>query len=172
FNGGRETVFPGEERLLVPSQKVTTYDLKPEMSAPGITDAVVAGVASGNFRLIIVNFANFDMVGHTGVLEATERAVLAVDDGLKRIAEAVLDRDGVLIVTADHGNAEQMAQEINGKLEPHTAHTSNLVPLLAVSKAKLTARDGILADVGPSVLHLLGLRAPAEMTGKVVVDWA
>jgi 2,3-bisphosphoglycerate-independent phosphoglycerate mutase len=172
INGGRETVFPSEERLLVPSQKVATYDLKPEMSAPGIADAVVAGVASGKFRLIIVNFANFDMVGHTGMLEATERAVLAVDAGLQRIAEAVLERDGVLIVTADHGNAEQMAQEINGKWEPHTAHTSNLVPLLAVSKAKLTAHDGILADVGPSVIHLLGLRAPAEMTGKVIVDWA
>ena len=172
INGGRETVFPNEERLLVPSPKVATYDLKPEMSAPGITDAVVAGVESGKFRLIIVNFANFDMVGHTGVLEATERAVLAVDGGLERIAKAVLARGGLVLVTADHGNAEQMAQEINGKTEPHTAHTSNLVPLLAVAERPLSAKDGILADVGPSLLHLLGLKAPAEMTGKIVVDWA
>jgi 2,3-bisphosphoglycerate-independent phosphoglycerate mutase len=171
INGGRETVFANEERLLVPSPKVATYDLKPEMSAGAITDAVVAGVESGKFRLIIVNFANFDMVGHTGVLEATERAVLAVDAGLSRIADAVLGKGGVLVVTADHGNAEQMAQEIGGKWEPHTAHTSNLVPLLAVSTRPLAAHDGILADVGPSVLHLLGLTAPAEMTGKPVVGW-
>ena len=172
INGGRETVFANEERLLVPSPKVATYDLKPEMSAAGITDAVVAGVESGKFRLIIVNYANFDMVGHTGVLEATERAVLAVDAGLKSIADAVLAKGGVLVVTSDHGNAEQMAQEAGGKAEPHTAHTSNLVPLLAVSPRALRASDGILADVGPSVLHLLGLQPAPEMTGKRILDWA
>jgi 2,3-bisphosphoglycerate-independent phosphoglycerate mutase len=172
INGGRETVFPNEERLLVPSPKVATYDLKPEMSAPGIADAVVAGVEGGKFRLIIVNFANFDMVGHTGVLEATKKGVLAVDEGLGRIAAAVLARDGLLLVTADHGNAEQMAQEINGKLEPHTAHTSNPVPLLAVSTRRLRVSDGILADVSPSLLHLLGLPRPDDMSGQVIVDWA
>jgi len=172
INGGREKVFPNEERLLVPSPKVATYDLRPEMSAPAIGDAVVAGVESGKFRLIIVNFANFDMVGHTGIIEATKQGVLAVDASLKRISEVVLARGGLLIVTADHGNAEQMAQEIGGKIEPHTAHTSNLVPLLAVSSASLRVADGILADMGPTMLHLLGLPRPDEMTGKVIVDWA
>lgn len=172
INGGREPVFPGEERLLVPSPKVATYDLKPEMSAHAIADAVVAGVESGNYRLVIVNFANFDMVGHTGVFEATKRAVMAVDESLRRIAEATLPRGGLLLITADHGNAEVMAQVIDGKMQPHTAHTSNFVPLLAIAKRPLSVKEGILADVGPSVLHLLGLPRPSEMTGRSIVDWA
>ncbi|HKZ60141.1 MAG TPA: 2,3-bisphosphoglycerate-independent phosphoglycerate mutase [Candidatus Thermoplasmatota archaeon] len=172
INGGREQVFPGEERLLVPSPKVATYDLKPEMSAGQIADAVVAGVESGTYRLAIVNFANFDMVGHTGVLEATKRAVLAVDESLRRIAEATLPRGGLLLITADHGNAEVMVQVVDGKEQPHTAHTSNLVPLLAVSGRPLRVADGILADVGPTLLHLLGLPRPPEMTGRTIVDWA
>ena len=172
INGGREQVFPGEDRLLVPSPKVATYDLKPDMSASVIADAVVAGVESGKYRLVIVNFANFDMVGHTGVFEATKRAVLAVDESLRRIADAALPRGGLLLITADHGNAEVMAQVIDGKEQPHTAHTSNLVPLLALSARPLRVEDGILADVGPSLLHLLGLPHPPEMTGRVIVDWA
>jgi 2,3-bisphosphoglycerate-independent phosphoglycerate mutase len=172
INGGREPPYPNEERLLVPSQKVATYDLKPEMSAPGIADAVVAGVEAGKYRLIIVNFANFDMVGHTGVFEATRKGVLAVDTALQAIANATLARDGLLLVTADHGNAEVMEQLVDGKATPHTAHTSNPVPLLAVSHQRLKVSDGILADVGPSLLHLLGLARPAEMTGHIVVDWA
>ncbi len=172
INGGREQVFPGEERLLVPSPKVATYDLRPEMSAGAIGDAVVAGVESGTYRLVIVNFANFDMVGHTGLLEATKRAVLAVDESLARIADATLARGGVLLITADHGNAEVMAQLVEGKMQPHTAHTSNLVPLLALSARPLKVQAGILSDVGPSLLHLLGLPQPPEMTGRVIVDWA
>jgi len=172
INGGREKPYPGEERLLVPSQKVATYDLRPEMSASGITDAVVAGIERGKYRLVIVNFANFDMVGHTGDLEATKLGVLAVDAGLRAIADATLARDGLLLVTADHGNAEVMQQEVDGKPTPHTAHTSNPVPLVAISHRRLKVEDGILADVAPSLLHLLGLPTPAEMTGRRVVDWA
>jgi len=172
INGGHEAPYPNEDRILVPSPKVATYDLKPEMSATGITDAVVAGIESGKYRLIIVNYANFDMVGHTGVLEATKRGVLAVDTGLRAICDSVLARGGLLLVTADHGNAEVMVQEIEGKPTAHTAHTSNPVPLLAVSPVTLKVHSGILADVAPSLLHLLGLQRPHEMTGRIIVDWA
>jgi 2,3-bisphosphoglycerate-independent phosphoglycerate mutase len=172
INGGHEAPYPNEERILVPSAKVATYDLKPEMSARAITDAVAAGIESGKYRLIIVNYANFDMVGHTGVFEATKQGVLAVDAGLRAICDAVLARGGLLLVTADHGNAEVMVQEIDGKNTPHTAHTPNPVPLLAVSAVALKVHAGILADVGPSLLHLLGLPRPHEMTGRIIVDWA
>jgi 2,3-bisphosphoglycerate-independent phosphoglycerate mutase len=172
INGGRELPYDREERVLVPSPKVATYDLMPEMSAKGIADVAVAGIESGKHALVVVNFANFDMVGHTGALGATKRAVLAVDAALGRIARSTLARGGVLVVTADHGNAEQMEQLVGGVATPHTAHTSNPVPLLVVSNASLRARDGILADVAPSLLHLMGLAAPSEMTGAAIVDWA
>jgi len=156
---------------MVPSPKVATYDLKPEMSADGITDAAVAGIESGKFRLVIMNYANFDMVGHTGDLKATQRGILSVDRGIERLAAATLARKGLLVVTADHGNAEQMEQTVDGKTVPHTAHTSNPVPLLVIAPTKMRVQDGILADVAPSLLHLMGLKAPGEMTGRIIVDW-
>ena len=171
INGGREAPYPNEERIMVPSPKVATYDLKPEMSADGITDAAVAGIESGKFRLVIMNYANFDMVGHTGDLKATQRGILSVDRGIERLAAATLARKGLLVVTADHGNAEQMEQVVDGKTVPHTAHTSNPVPLLVIAPTKMRVQDGILADVAPSLLHLIGLKAPGEMTGRIIVDW-
>jgi 2,3-bisphosphoglycerate-independent phosphoglycerate mutase len=165
FNGGEETLFPGEERILVPSPKVATYDLQPEMSAFEVTDKLVAAIEADSFDLIVVNFANSDMVGHSGILEAAEKAVLAVDKCLGRLREAVEKQNGVLLITADHGNAEQMIDPVTG--EPHTAHTLNKVPFVLVngpaSNKKLA--DGQLADVAPTILELMGLEQPKEMTG-------
>jgi 2,3-bisphosphoglycerate-independent phosphoglycerate mutase len=165
FNGGEETLFPGEERILVPSPKVATYDLQPEMSAPEVTDKLVAAIEADTFDLIVVNFANGDMVGHSGNLEAAEKAVLAVDKSLGRLREAVTKQGGVLLITADHGNCEQMIDPETG--EPHTAHTLNKVPFILVngpaSNKKLA--DGQLADVAPTILELMGLDQPREMTG-------
>jgi 2,3-bisphosphoglycerate-independent phosphoglycerate mutase len=165
FNGGEETLFPGEERILVPSPKVATYDLQPEMSAFEVTDKLVAAIEADTFDLIVVNFANSDMVGHSGILEAAEKAVLAVDKCLGRLREAVEKKNGVLLITADHGNAEQMVDPVTGA--PHTAHTLNKVPFVLVngpaSNKKLA--DGQLADVAPTILELMGLTQPKEMTG-------
>ncbi|MGC8475197.1 MAG: 2,3-bisphosphoglycerate-independent phosphoglycerate mutase [Acetobacteraceae bacterium] len=166
LNGGRETPFPGEDRILVPSPKVATYDLQPEMSAPELTDKVVAAIASGKYDLIVLNYANPDMVGHTGSLPAAIRAVEAVDAGLGRIAAAVAAQGGALLVTADHGNCELMRDPLTGG--PHTAHTTNKVPLLLMAPdtqgRHLT--DGRLADLAPTLLALMGLAQPAEMTGR------
>jgi len=170
LNGGREEVFPGEERILVPSPKVATYDLQPEMSAPEVTERAVEAIRSGRFDLIVVNFANPDMVGHTGKLDAAIKAVEAVDAGLGRIAAAVAEAGGGLLVTADHGNAELMRDPATGG--PHTAHTSNPVPVLLMggpSSAQL--RDGRLADVAPTLLALMGLAQPAAMTGRSLLTW-
>jgi 2,3-bisphosphoglycerate-independent phosphoglycerate mutase len=165
LNGGREAVFPGEERILVPSPKVATYDLQPEMSAPEVTARAVAAIRSGRFDLIVLNFANPDMVGHTGKLDAAIRAVEAVDAGLGRIAEAVRAMGGALLVTADHGNAELMRDPATGG--PHTAHTTNPVPVLLMGgPAGARLRDGRLADVAPTLLALMGLAQPAAMTGR------
>jgi 2,3-bisphosphoglycerate-independent phosphoglycerate mutase len=165
LNGGEETPYPGEERVLVPSPKVATYDLQPEMSAPEVTDRAVDAIRSGRFDLIVLNFANADMVGHTGSLAAATKAVEAVDAGLGRIAEAVRAAGGALLVTADHGNAELMRDPATGG--PHTAHTLNPVPvLLAGGPAGAGLRDGRLADVAPTLLALLGLPKPAAMTGQ------
>ncbi|HEY5598180.1 MAG TPA: 2,3-bisphosphoglycerate-independent phosphoglycerate mutase, partial [Kiloniellales bacterium] len=165
FNGGWESEFPGEERILIPSPKVATYDLQPEMSAPALTDALVAAIASGRFDLIVVNYANGDMVGHSGKLDAAIRAAEAVDRCLGRVCEAVRAAGGALFITADHGNAEQMRDPETG--EPHTAHTMNKVPAILVNApagiAALT--DGRLADVAPTLLELLALPKPAAMTG-------
>jgi len=162
FNGGIERPFPGEDRKLVPSPKVATYDLQPEMSAGEVTDEVLARMA--NYDLIILNFANPDMVGHTGVLDAGIKAVETVDECVARIIPKVLDIDGKCIVTADHGNCEQMR---NSDGSPNTAHTTNLVHFTYVAKdaAKFRCEDGILADVAPTLLVLLGLPQPKEMTG-------
>ncbi len=166
FNGGREELFPGEERILVPSPKVATYDLQPEMAAPEVTDRLVAAVGSGRFDLIVVNYANGDMVGHTGNLQAAIQAVEAVDACLARLAAAVEQAGGVLLITADHGNAEEMLDEVNH--QPHTQHTLNKVPvLLAVGPAEVKAlHDGRLADIAPTLLQFLGLPQPKAMTGR------
>ncbi len=163
MNGGREQPFPGEERVLVPSPKVATYDLQPEMSAPELTAKAVAAIGSGQYDLLILNFANPDMVGHTGSLPATIAAVEAVDTGLGAIADAVAAAGGALLVTADHGNAELMRDARTG--EPHTAHTTNLVPVLLAHAHAGSLRDGRLADLAPTLLHLMGVSQPAPMTG-------
>jgi 2,3-bisphosphoglycerate-independent phosphoglycerate mutase len=167
FNGGVEQPFPGEERALVPSPKVATYDLKPEMSAAGIADTVVNAVEKGAFDVIIVNFANADMVGHSGKIEPTVKAVETVDGCLNRIQSAVRQRGGAMIVTADHGNAEMMIDPETGG--PHTAHTTNPVPLIIASedgKRFALRKDGALQDISPTVLGLLGIPQPKQMTGK------
>ncbi len=166
FNGGREAFFEGEDRLLIPSPKVATYDLKPEMSAPEVTDALVERVASGTYDLIVVNYANGDMVGHTGDLAAAIKAAQTVDACLARVGEAVEAAGGALLVTADHGNAERMKDEASG--QAHTAHTMNRVPvILACGPAGVASlHDGRLADIAPTLLELLGLPQPAAMTGR------
>jgi 2,3-bisphosphoglycerate-independent phosphoglycerate mutase len=162
FNGGVERPFPGEDRKLVPSPKVATYDLQPEMSAREVTEEVLARMA--NYDLIVLNFANPDMVGHTGILEAGIKAVETVDDCIARIIPKLLDLGGKCIVTADHGNCEQMR---NPDGSPNTSHTSNLVHFIYVAKdaAQFRCEDGILADIAPTLLFLLGLPRPREMTG-------
>ncbi len=167
FNGGAEKVFPGESRILVPSPSVPTYDLQPEMSAYEVADRAVAEIGSGAHDVLILNFANGDMVGHTGILPAAIQAIEAVDGNLRRVVEKVWEVGGVAIVTADHGNAEQMVDPATGG--PHTAHTVNPVPLvLADPQAKGTAlkSDRALEDVAPMILGILGISPPAEMTGE------
>jgi len=174
FNGGREEAFEGEERKMVPSPKsVATYDLEPKMSAAGVADATVSAIEGGTFDFVLVNFANPDMVGHTGVLPAAIEAVEAVDVGVGRIAAAVQARGGALFVTADHGNCELMIDPASGK--PHTAHTLNPVPLLYVNDADraVTVRaGGRICDVAPTMLELLGLEKPAAMTGHSLLTRA
>jgi 2,3-bisphosphoglycerate-independent phosphoglycerate mutase len=167
FNGGIETPFPGEERILVPSQKVATYDLKPEMSAAGIAENVIKAVNDSAFDVVIVNFANADMVGHSGKIPPTIKAVETVDGCLGEIYAAVRQRGGLMLVTADHGNAEQMIDPATGG--PHTAHTTNPVPFIVISEdaQKFSLRpDGSLQDISPTVLGMLGFDQPKEMTGK------
>jgi 2,3-bisphosphoglycerate-independent phosphoglycerate mutase len=165
FNGGRETVFPGEERILVPSPKVATYDKQPQMSAPEVTDKVVAAIQSGKFDVVVLNYANTDMVGHTGLFDAAEHAVEAVDHCLGRLAQAVEAAGGTLVITADHGNAEMMRDPETGA--PHTAHTLNPVPFLVVNPPASVRQvhNGRLADVAPTLLALLGLKQAEVMTG-------
>ena len=160
-----EQTFPGEDRCLIPSPKVATYDLQPEMSQPEVTKEAVARIKSGKYDVVILNFANCDMVGHTGVYDAAVRAVEAVDDGVGQVVAATLEMGGAAIVTADHGNAEHM---VNDNGSPFTAHTTNLVPCcLAGRPVKL--RDGRLADLAPTMLELLGLEKPPEMTGESLI---
>jgi 2,3-bisphosphoglycerate-independent phosphoglycerate mutase len=170
FNGGEERCFPGEDRIMVPSPKVATYDLQPEMSAAEVTDRLVAAIDDGRHDFILVNYANTDMVGHTGVFEAARRAVETVDSCLARVVAAVRRSGGAMLITADHGNAETMIDPETG--QPHTAHTLNPVPALLVEapsparNAPRALRNGRLADVAPTVLELLGLSPPSEMTGR------
>ena len=174
FNGGVEQPVPGEERKMVPSPRdVATYDEKPQMSAAAVADAVVLGIESGKYDFVLVNFANPDMVGHTGVLDAAVRAVEAVDDGIRRIVDATLAKRGALIITADHGNCELMKDPATGA--PHTAHTTNRVPLLYVNDADRTATlfsGGRICDVAPTMLELLGIPLPPAMTGHSLLSHA
>lgn len=169
LNGGEEAMFRGEDRILVPSPKVATYDLKPEMSAPEVTDKLVAAVQSGTYDLIVVNYANPDMVGHTGVLAAAIRAAECIDDCLGRLEAAVTKAGGVLVITADHGNLEEMRDPATG--QPHTQHTTNLVPIVLTGPgaAGFGLNNGRLADIAPTLLRFLGLAQPAEMTGRVLL---
>jgi 2,3-bisphosphoglycerate-independent phosphoglycerate mutase len=169
LDGGREREMPGQDRIMVPSPKVATYDLQPEMSAPELTEKAVEAIGSGTYDLTVLNFANPDMVGHTGSLPAAVKAVETVDAGLGRIAEAVERAGGALLVIADHGNCETMRDPQTGA--PHTAHTTNLVPVLLAGRAGgARLRDGRLADVAPTLLALLGLPQPAAMTGQPLLE--
>ena len=167
FNGGIETPFPGEERVLIPSLKVATYDLAPEMKAEAIADAIVKAVNGNTFDLIVSNFANADMVGHSGKLEPTIRAIEAIDAQLGRVYKAIKEKNGSWLITADHGNAEQMVDAVTGG--PQTAHTTNPVPLLYVAEEANRYRlrpDGSLRDISPTLLNILKLELPREMTGR------
>ena len=170
FNGGVEAPNPGEDRELIPSPKVTTYDLKPEMSAYEVTDKAVELIGSGKYDVMILNFANCDMVGHTGVLEAAEKAVKTVDACVDRVVKAVLATGGQVLITADHGNADMMIDPTTG--EPFTAHTTNKVPFILVDPSRKDAKlreGGRLADLAPTMLELMGLPKPAKMTGESLI---
>jgi 2,3-bisphosphoglycerate-independent phosphoglycerate mutase len=171
FNGGIEKPFPGEDRILVPSQKVATYDLAPEMSAAGIAETVVKAVNDTAFDVVVVNFANADMVGHSGKIEPTVRGVETVDACLGTIYQAIKQNGGSMLVTADHGNAELMIDPATGG--PHTAHTTNPVPFIFITEMGNKARvknGGSLRDISPTVLELLGLAQPKEMTGASLIE--
>lgn len=170
FNGGKETLFKNEERILVPSPKVATYDLKPEMAAYEVTDKLIEAINSEAFDVIIVNYANGDMVGHTGVMEAAVKAVEAVDSCVGRVVQAVLDKGGALFITADHGNAEQMKDETSGA--PYTAHTATPVQavLVGASTDVIGLNNGRLCDVAPTLLDLMHLKKPIEMTGESLIQ--
>ena len=170
FNGGEEKLYKGEDRILVPSPKVETYDLKPEMSAYEVTDKVIEAIQKDYYDCIILNYANTDMVGHTGSLEAAIKAVEAVDECVGKVVKLVEEKEGNLLITADHGNAEQMIDYATG--EPHTAHTTNPVPLILVTKnEKLKLKTGgKLADLAPTMLDLMNLEKPEEMTGESLLD--
>ncbi len=164
FNGGVETVCDGEDRALINSPKVATYDLKPEMSAYEVTDEAVKRIESGDYDVIVLNFANCDMVGHTGDFDAAVKAVEAVDECLGRVVDALQKMDGVALITADHGNADQMVDNENGGA--FTAHTTNVVPLVLIGKKDASLKPGRLADLAPTMLDLMGLDKPAEMSGE------
>ncbi|HEX2954107.1 MAG TPA: 2,3-bisphosphoglycerate-independent phosphoglycerate mutase, partial [Bacillota bacterium] len=170
FNGGEEKPFPGEERILIPSPKVATYDLKPEMSAYEVTDAVEKVIAEDKFDVIIMNYANCDMVGHTGIEPAAIRAVETVDECLSRVVPAITGKGGAVLICADHGNAEEMVDPVTG--EPCTAHTTNPVPLILCGLDQTAQlQKGCLADLAPTMLDLLGVEKPKEMTGKSLVSF-
>ena len=166
FNGGVEQTFPGEDRVLIPSPSVPTYDLKPDMSAREVTDACVERIESGSYDVIILNFANCDMVGHTGVYEAARLAVETVDECVNRVVEATSRMGGISLITADHGNADRMLEDDG--VTPYTAHTTNPVPFYIVG-ADVKLRDGKLADIAPTMLDLMGLEKPAEMDGETLI---
>lgn len=168
FNGGIEKPYNGEDRILVPSPKVATYDLKPEMSAYEVTEKVVEAIKSQKYDFIILNYANGDMVGHTGVYEAAEKAVETVDECVGKMVDAIKAEGGIAVITADHGNAEMMVDPESG--EPFTAHTTNPVPLVIVGSDAKALHEGKLCDIAPTLLKLAGLEIPAQMTGKPLFD--
>ena len=168
FNGGEEKCYPGEDRILIPSPKVETYDLQPEMSAIEVTDKVVEAINSKKYNSIILNYANSDMVGHTGNLDAAIKAVETIDTCIGRVVQAIDNQNGVLMITADHGNSEQMVDYKTG--EPHTAHTTNPVPLILFGKDDIKLKDGKLADIAPTMLEILQLNKPEEMTVTSLIE--
>jgi len=168
FNGGEEKQYPGEDRILVPSPKVETYDMKPEMSAEEVTQKVIEAIESEKYDNIILNYANPDMVGHTGVFEAAVTAIEKIDECVGRVVDAIEKVGGTLLITADHGNAEQMVDYKTG--EPHTAHTTNPVPLILVGMEKVCLKEGRLADLTPTMLDIMGLEKPEEMTGESLLE--
>jgi 2,3-bisphosphoglycerate-independent phosphoglycerate mutase len=171
FSGGEEKLFPGEDRELIPSpQEVPTYDLKPEMSAREVADRAVSRIQDHDYGLIVLNFANPDMVGHTGLMDAAICAIETVDECLGRVVDAARNRDMGILITADHGNAEEMWDYENN--EPHTAHTTNPVPLILVDDGlkNRTLKNGILADIAPTILSIMGLEIPKQMTGSVLLE--
>ena len=170
FNGGVETPYPGEDRIMVPSPKVATYDLMPEMSAREVTDKLVAAIGSRRYDAIVCNYANGDMVGHTGNLEATKQAIEVLDECIGRVVAAMREAGGEVLITADHGNAEMMADPQTH--QAHTAHTLNVVPLLYIGRKARMAQGGALQDVAPTLLAMMGLPKPAEMTGKSLISYS
>ena len=167
FNGGEEKQFEGEERILIKSPDVETFDMKPEMSAYEVTEAVLKEIAADKFDAIILNYANCDMVGHTGVFDAAVQAVEAVDDCIGQVTEAILAKGGKVIITADHGNADKMMEDDGS---PFTAHTTNPVPAIIIgSDAKKVREGGVLADLAPTMLQLMGIPQPKEMTGRTLI---
>ncbi|HET7007016.1 MAG TPA: 2,3-bisphosphoglycerate-independent phosphoglycerate mutase, partial [Candidatus Binatia bacterium] len=170
FNGGEESKFPGEERILIPSPKdVATYDLKPEMSARPVTEALVKHLRETDVGMVIANYANADMVGHTGNFEASIKAVEVIDECLGKVVDATLAEKGKVIITADHGNIEQLIDYDTGM--PHTAHTINLVPVILIDEThrKCRLNQGTAIDVAPTMIKLMGLTQPAEMTGRSLI---
>jgi 2,3-bisphosphoglycerate-independent phosphoglycerate mutase len=171
FNGGKEEVNPGEDRVLIPSPKVATYDLQPQMSAYEVRDELLARLDSGRYDLVVLNFANPDMVGHTGIYEAAVKAVEVVDGCVGEIVNRILSLGGAVLLTADHGNAEKMQDSDTG--QPHTAHTTNPVPFTLITSDRKSYRlreDGILADVAPTVLELMHIPQPEAMTGRTLIN--
>ncbi|MCI9087731.1 MAG: 2,3-bisphosphoglycerate-independent phosphoglycerate mutase [Clostridia bacterium] len=168
FNGGEEKQYPGEDRILVPSPKVQTYDMQPEMSAVEVTDKVVESIESDKYDCIILNYANPDMVGHTGNLEAAIKAIETIDECVERVVSAIEEKNGIILMTADHGNAEQMIDYKTG--EPHTAHTTNVVPLVLIGVEGVQLKTGKLADLAPTMLDLMGLQKPEEMAGESIIE--
>ena len=167
FNGGVEAPYEGEDRKVVPSPKVATYDLKPEMSAPEVAEECAQRIESGKYDVVILNFANCDMVGHTGVFDAAVKAVEAVDAAVGKVVDATLKMGGVVFLTADHGNAEKMK---NPDDTPFTAHTTNVVPFAVIGAGDVKLREGgCLADIAPTMLPYIGLPVPEEMTGKSII---
>jgi len=170
FNGGTEQPYPGEDRILVPSPKVATYDLQPEMNAVEVTDKLEAAIRSGNYQAIICNYANCDMVGHTGILDAAVKAIETLDMCIGRVVTAMTECGGEVLITADHGNAEQMIDRITH--QPHTAHTLNPVPFLYIGRKANMIDSGALRDVAPTLLSIMGLSQPEEMTGKSLIAFS
>ena len=169
FNGGEEKQYEGEDRILVPSPKVETYDMKPEMSAYEVTEKVLEAINSKKYNCIILNYANPDMVGHTGSLPAAIKAIETIDECVGKVVDAINVQKANLLITADHGNAEQMIDYKTG--EPHTAHTTNLVPLILISeKENVKLKEGKLADLAPTILELMGIEKPEEMTGESLIE--